>query len=254
LNTYNKKYIIQYLSTIGAFLLSTIFVLVLSINDNFNNFNTLLLFLAIMPECIMTDYVVNKRHLKLIPSILLKVSPITGILLYSLLLFIKTDECLYNSLYGFALILLACPFFLSSIQKNIWKQQLKYALLGFLPVLVSYTYLSMQTDKVNFGVLGTILYLTHCFMLLMALSYSQKDKYFSILVGILYSAGLIFLQRGKTDVVYINADWDWDWNLPFYFEIMLILNYIISLLVITLITYFLERRIRIESKNRKYPN
>lgn len=239
----NKKFnMFPYLSTIGAIFLSIVFVIVLSIHDNFSSMNNLLIVLLILPESIITDYVTNKRNIKPLLAIVAKLTPLLGIVMYSTLLSVQANEEVYNILYGIALTLFACPFFLSSITKENWKEQVKFGFLGFLPVLIAYIYLSFQTDQVYFGVIGTFLYLIHCFMLLIALAYSKKDKYFSIISGLLYAAGLIYLQIGKTDTIYIDAAWDWDWNLSFYFEVLLVLNYVVSIVLISFITYLTERR------------
>lgn len=125
-------------------------------------------------------------------------------------------------------LILALPFFIASYDKKEHKHKLIYSGIGTGLVVLTYLFLTTQTDELNEGY-GAVIYFITYFLLLYTASGNVKLPYLGMVLGLINAAAYLWLRyQPITEAARLHG---WDYELYIMVDLLILITLCISILL-----------------------
>lgn len=199
---------------------------------------------ALLPFFIMgamLDYItVKNKELSTGYKIFSQLMPTGIFILLGLTFIVKAIGKTPIKSFGYLIwIFPAVPFFITSYIKDNYRKRMFSALLGTGFVGAAYLYLTTVTNKLD-NKYGFIVYLVCIFFIFYAASGHRKLYLAGSVLGFIDAAVLIYFRNNP---VTEKADlYGWDFDIVYKFELILLANFIICMIICFLSAFYREKR------------
>lgn len=176
------------------------------------------------------DFIVSRNHdLQMGYLVFTQLLPTGIFLLYGISVMLDIiDRPPIDSFNYILWLFIAVPFFISSNFRENYRNRMLTSLIGTGLVGAVYIQLTTLTDELD-EENGLIVYLICIFLMFYAASGLKKLFYLNIVLGLIDAAILIFLWKySPTKASKIHG---WDYDIAFEFELLLLANFIICIII-----------------------
>lgn len=179
---------------------------------------------------VILDFIVSRNHdLQMGYLIFAQLLPTGIFLLFGISVILNIIDRPPIEAFNYIIwLFIATPFFITSNFRDNYRRRMISSLIGAGLVGAVYIQLTTMTDELDEGN-GLIVYLVCIFLMFYAASGLQKLFYINLILGFIDAAILVSLWRNPvTEASKLHG---WDYDIAFQFEMLLLANLIICILI-----------------------